>query len=518
MQLTVSNCFLMLLGLCWLHPAYAMESSGNSSSPVIGAVVLNGVTVFSPEEQFSAYAQSLGQSRSSILDRQLIARVKTLYERTGYFEPLVTINRAASVTNQGLQVLHLDVLEARVAAVRIENLTEYERIGSAAVIRQFQSESGPLSHAMLAALEELLEAELDVELRLLTRPARTAGRYDLILVPEPTLSGELIYSTEGSPELGRQMFGVGLNFEHPFAGLRDFYLTGLHTIETDGYGNFGGGLAFVAGNSGSLELDANVSRVIEINRAEGLPRYRKRWMRLQYVHTLEESDLTETTFTMGITARNYSREEFGLDTLDEQLRLIGLAGRRFWAEGELAQRLKLGLRFGVDALGARRHDLLADADGSDDVDITFGLATADYTLWRSLPLGFSMKVDLGGQYSADELPFSQRFFMGGGDFFSAYESGEFSGDSGIGTRLELRRGYDTNLISGGRLVPYGYYGISTAYEHESESSESAAGAGLGLRVIANDFDAFIEFGKPLTAESEYREKKWRASSRISYYF
>ena len=511
MQIIVFYCFPLLLALATVWSSTAAADDAQSTA-VIAAVILEDVTAFSSESLLPAYAESLGRLRTPTEERALRDRVVSLYSDAGFLPPAVLLQLEEE---KAANIVRLKVIESAITQVHPLGFSPAQ---TSSIQRQIQV----LQTLQPVAFEDIENFRADVEVTLnirldtdLVPLANRPSEYRLEFKARPSVSGELIYTAEGSQSLGRHMAGATLTVSNPVQGVSELYLTALHTIETDGYGNFGAGSTVPLSDAHRLQLDfSNARAVPQYAFASKGTRYRRHWSRLQYVHDFRSNREEEIDLYFALSMRNYEREEFGLVSLDEQLRLVDFGMRAITGSATLAFRTDVNVRVGLNELGARRRDIFSD----EAQDLSFRLLGIDYTIWQSLPVGFSVKLDFSGQYSPQQLPYSQRFSMGGGTFFYAYEAGEFSGDSGLGSRVEFRRSIDTEVAGLSRLVPYVYYGIASAYENLSESSQSAAGAGAGLRLSTNSFSAFLEVAQPLTQSSEYKGTDARATGRITYTF
>ncbi|MBY0354143.1 MAG: BamA/TamA family outer membrane protein [Rickettsiales bacterium] len=105
--------------------------------------------------------------------------------------------------------------------------------------------------------------------------------------------------------------------------------------------------------------------------------------------------------------------------------------------------------------------------------------------------------------TADRLPASEEFGIGGPSFGRAYDLSEIMGDEGVAGSLEVRyqaipewRGLQT--------VPYIYYDLGKVWNNDTDGeSFSAASAGLGVR-FAHELGINAQLGLafPLTREPE----------------
>ena len=154
---------------------------------------------------------------------------------------------------------------------------------------------------------------------------------------------------------------------------------------------------------------------------------------------------------------------------------------------------------GIDALNASET---GDANMSEaDADPQFFKATMEATRTQALPDIYELYVAATGQRSADNLPSSELFGVGGASYGSAYDSSEITGKDGMAGRLELRA--NTIVPDVQRLQPYTFYDIGKIWDPQStESSDrilSIADVGVGLRLLVNpNLSGSFEYAKPLT--------------------
>lgn len=497
------NCFFFLLVLFTAHSVSAAEQT-------TGAVVFEGVSTFSSAQLFPIYADRLGKAPSTKNRNLLRQRTRDYYASQGYLEPKVVV----SVDSETTQIIIVRVEEPKVDDIRIAGGTPKQRASLRERTTPLRSRV-PVSKLDIDRFVRALERAERVGLK--SRITMVSpGRYRLALTIAPRIEGEITYSAEGSDRLGRNLVGGTVSVYGPGAGLGRIYISGIHTVDSAGYRNIGIGASMPLTDRDHLYADISSSRAVPQDVSTSPSKvYRRLWSRLRLRHELINSETLALALDGSLTLRDYTRER-GSDTeVDEQLRMADIGAVAYIYNKAGTSRISVNGNAGLDAAGAKRSGSRAN----ESIDLAFQLVDARYTFWCSLPADLSMKLDVGGQYSGDNLPYSQRFSVGGSRFARAYESGEFSGDSGIGTKLEFRRGFDSDFgITGARWIPYIYYGIAKAYENEAHDSLSAAASGLGLRLQTKNVSAYIEFGKPLTADSEYKNSNTRLTGRVTAYF
>ncbi|MGO1502298.1 MAG: ShlB/FhaC/HecB family hemolysin secretion/activation protein [Marinobacter sp.] len=503
-RINVMNCFILLLTLTL--PAVC------SSAPerAIGAVVFEGVSAFGAKQLLSLYASSLGKASDTAQKTRLRTRTRDYYINQGYLPPGVSI--ATLPNNKNILVVHVE--EPRIDDIQITGGSAKERASIRERLEPLRERS-PISKTDVERFSRALELAVGVGLKA-SLEETSPGRHQLIFTIAPQVRGELTYSAEGGQRLGQHMVGASVSVYGPGAGLREVYVSGIHTIESAGYRSIGTGLSLYMSDRNTFYADISSSRAVPQDDAVSPSKvYRRLWSRLKWRHDLLDSGTFSLAVDGSVTLRDYTRDRSDETEIDEQLRMASAGALAYVKGKDSTSRFDFSGRTGIDAMGARRSGTRAN----DTIDLAFQLVGARYTLWHWLPADFSLKLDIAGQYSGDNLPYSQRFSLGGSRYARAYEPGEFSGDSGIGTKLELRRGFNSNtVVPEARWVPYIYYGIARARENQTDDSASAAASGVGLRMLTRTVSGYIELGKPLTAESEYRHKSPRLTGRLTAYF
>lgn len=500
----VMNCFLVLIALTFSSICSA------ASERAIGAVVFEGVSVFGAGQLLPLYADSLGKPSDSKQQSQLAARTRDYYVRQGYLPPAVNV--AVHPGNDNILVVHVE--EPQIDYIQVTGGVSRER----AAVRERTgplAERSPVSTQDIERFSRALELAAGVGLK--TNTEETApGRHRIIFTIAPRVRGELTYSAEGSQRLGQHMVGGSVSVYGPGAGIREIYVSGIHTIESAGYRNLGTGISFPTSDRDTFYFDISSARAVPQD--DGLSPskvYRRLWSRLKWRHDLIDTGTFTLAIDGSVSLRDYTRERGDETEIDERLRMASAGATAYLKGTDNTSRFSLSGLSGFDALGAQRNGTRSN----DAINLAFQVVDARYTLWQDLPADFSLKLDVAGQYSGDNLPYSQRFSAGGSRFVRAYEPGEFSGDTGIGSKLELRRGFNSDRwLAGARWVPYAYYGIASTHENETSENSSSAATGAGLRMFTRNVTTYIELGKPLTAESEYKSKSPRLTGRLTAYF
>lgn len=168
-----------------------------------------------------------------------------------------------------------------------------------------------------------------------------------------------------------------------------------------------------------------------------------------------------------------------------------------------SSRLAFGIAQAVPVLDATESG--RDTTSRADSNPYFTKATVDIVHARPLYEGVELRLSATGQLARAPLPASEEFSAGGDSYGRAYNSGEISGEDGVGLSAELNYDPGWRLSPFRYLQPYGFYDYSKAWDRRSSSStgsqKSISSAGLGVRAgLPFGITLRLEFAYPLTSE------------------
>lgn len=212
------------------------------------------------------------------------------------------------------------------------------------------------------------------------------------------------------------------------------------------------------------------------------------------------------SLTAGFGISNIVEESiFGVSYRD-RLRVASLtADYRLRDDWQGTTYATLGLRKGLGIDGAsHRHDpLLSRFDGSGDFYVMHGALTR----YQGLGGNWSLKLASSGQLSSEALLISQQFYLGGGAFGRAFQSGWLAGDNGIAGSAELRYDYRPGLSFLKNIQFFGFVegGAVRSYAAPKDIVQSLSAVGGGVRLQLNDsVEAGITVAAPLSYHSPSR--------------
>lgn len=210
-----------------------------------------------------------------------------------------------------------------------------------------------------------------------------------------------------------------------------------------------------------------------------------------------------------------------LDALDGEVRLegdarlsrdrlrvarLGLDWARydgwFGAERPGITTLSLRLSQGIGGLGATPSGSAEQSRQGARTDFTrlaFDLSRTQalFEPWQGASL--ALRGTIAGQWSADVLPQSEKFYAGGSRLGRGFFSGEITGDSALGLSAELQLSFPVETSLSGqalRLDPmlYAFADLARTFENrDSDPDRPVASLGLGARVgIAETAELQVE--------------------------
>ncbi len=482
-----------------------------SETPALASVAIDGSTVYSPAEFFVTYRDRLGQPATQALAREIAAAISELYRIDGYARPELRLDQALI----GDGVMHINVFEPRVTRVTIEGSPGRYR-GQIEALGARLRDSPPLRRDAIALALAELRRMPGLSVTASTRRDETAlNAYELVLQAEfASLTGQARINNRGTEQAG-PIFVAGQLEANDLLGWSEEL--GLVVAAASDPGEYLSEALYLdrplgaAGTRGMAMLFRSQSSPNEepVNLDDEYSRERvsiRITRPLTPVHTL----------TAVFDADNLSVDRDGAEIRDERLRVLEAGLRSGWRAGVATQISSVAeLRKGLDVLGAglRADDLAEDPRSSD-----FLLAQFQATGFTRLNESWTVRTDAFAQYSADVLPDSERFKIGGERLGRGFEVAEIAGDHGLGAKLLLRRDLAAAETPLGRPSLYGYYDIGAAWKKNLPGRESAATVGAGVALQGNRLSGYAELARPLTHADAEGERSTSLFAELSYRF
>ena len=145
---------------------------------------------------------------------------------------------------------------------------------------------------------------------------------------------------------------------------------------------------------------------------------------------------------------------------------------------------------GLPGLGASSNDAFLVPRPNSRVDFT--KLTGELTRVQNIAtfgnVGTALKLSIGGQYTGDILPPSEKFYLGGNRFGRGFFYGQITGDRAIGSTVELQ--FNTGFTDVPILAPdhrldvqfYGFWDTGFSYNlAPGDFNQNIKSIGLGAR-------------------------------------
>lgn len=210
----------------------------------------------------------------------------------------------------------------------------------------------------------------------------------------------------------------------------------------------------------------------------------------------------------GFTFRNAEVDLLGQPFNQDRLRL--LRANMNYSNGSVlggSTRIILGATQSMQIFSST--DPATDTTSRGDADMSFAKLNLDVVYARPVFAGITAQVSMTAQYATRPTPASEEFSLGGDGFGRAYNSGELSGEDGVGFSAEFSRSLGIRHPNLRYLNAYGFYDIGKVWDRASASSlgpaDSLASAGGGLRAgLPFGLTLRLEYDYPLTREPSHQ--------------
>ena len=426
-----------------VQPPPAPPSAGTVEAPEGGPVKVDelrvqGVTVYDEQALKALYSDAVGPQVPRARLDEIVRGLQTKYRDDGY---ILTVVHGQFEKSGSHIVFVIQAVEGYISDVKLDG-----DIGFAAdiVYRMLNklTDKRPVTNADLERALLLANDVPGVTVKAVLRRGDQPGAIELIAqLSRQKINGFMTYDNRGSHEAGpsemllsgstNSFTSVGekleallfttFNREQIFGqvnGVAFLLPNGLHLHVYFGDGNNQpGGILATTGYNGDLGIGGG-----ELS----YPVFRSRRFNLSVLTDVDTYN------------SNISLSSFGNSTLSASHLLI-------WRGGYSAdlQDALLGDFPGATSLGVKvSHGLVGTSDTRADNDVHFtkvsGSLTRVQNLWTIADVGTALKLSVGGQYSNDILPTSEKFYLGGAQFGRGFFNGEVTGDRALGATVELQ--------------------------------------------------------------------------------
>ena len=170
----------------------------------------------------------------------------------------------------------------------------------------------------------------------------------------------------------------------------------------------------------------------------------------------------------------------------------------------------LGIRQGLHILNASENNdpNKSRVEGKSNATVVKGRASRH----QPLKLNFSLVVSAQGQYAFDTLLSDEQFSVGGEQYGRGFDPSDRKGDHGLGFTSELRYSRPARLGPLRGYQAYGFYDLGVVWQRASREAreqrrDQLASVGIGVRTqLLDNFFADLELAKPVVSEPATMEK------------
>jgi hemolysin activation/secretion protein len=483
-------------------------------------VIVDGVTVYTPEQLRPAYAAFLERTISVDDLSQIEQAITTKYRSDGYI-----LARAVIPTGQALDptaaILHVRVYEGYIDKVLLT--PEYQAGERGRLVKTIldkiaggcRSGDRPADGKPCALHRDTLERYLllandlpGVTASAVIEPSPdTSGAADLfVTITQKSYDASARVDNRSSPYIGPttgQLAGSLNNLTDRYerstirvvgaAPLSELWLINVNEeipLNSEGLRLAVGGTHSRSHPGDALRSSNLVSYGDSASLALAYP-----WLRTRAENLMFRGDFT---------VRNALTYESDAETFDDHTRVL-TAGATY----DLADRW-LGVNFvdaavgqGVDILGATKRN--APRTSHTGADPNFTKFTGELSRLQQIADQWNLLIAATGQYATSKLLASEQFAFGGERYGRGFDPSEILGDRGIAGKVELQ--YTPSrlpaILGIGDILRtvqfYGFYDIGRVWSLDVGAADPiAASAGAGVRFLVTDYvSGYVELAAPL---------------------
>jgi hemolysin activation/secretion protein len=475
---------------------------------LLTGTVITGSTAYTPEALFPLYRESLGHEIDAATMRVIVTNIESKYLHDGYFRPLLVIREDLLA----LGILRVDVYEARVTDLRVNgdagpHQSRVSRLtGELLAQPLLRQQTIPQALKALRALPGLtVDASTHADLSV------SNGVVLSLQLRYRPISARIEWTNWGTSQLGPDFLSTTLTANGLFGGREQLSVL---LVTATNFGNYHG-----AGASFATELNQGGTTVSVTGfHSASQPSFSSEPIDLAYPHDVGGLRLTQPLLDrdrqslrayLGVDYNDSLIQYQGVDLQSDRLRVAFLGAQ---VEGRLAQvpyGAALGIRRGINGLGSG----IVAIDGS-TLATNYTVATGETAILVPLNGVLTTRLSLLGQWSADVLPYEERFKIGSDALARAFKTAEFAGDSGVGMKAELRARIGGIPARFGAPSAFTYADYGQVWQRDLSIEQHAATAGFGFRWEADYVAGSLELAKPV-AVSPYAPHGWSVLGDLS---
>jgi len=464
----------------------------------VDAVRVEGVTVYPPEAIAPLYADVVGATVPRTRLDTVVEDLQTKYRADGF---ILTVVRSEIQSVNGRTVFVLRAIEGYISEVKLdgdigpagtlvyeflEHLTSIRPVNNADLERYLllsQDIPGVSVRAVLRRTAEPGAVELVAQLS--RKPFSALAQYDNLGSNEAGPSEMLLRgATNSFTRFGEQfeaIFYNTFNREQLFGQLNASAFLGAEGLRLAGYWGRGNSLP-----GGALAGTGFVGNYTIAGLDLAYPVIRSRRLNLT-------PDIAFDYYDSSVDVNGFSGQPTQFNS--GHLRMLRAGGALDFQDAAVADLPAANLALlkvsqGLPGLGASSNNEALPPRLGNRTDFTklAGELTRVQNLVTFGNVGTALKLTLGGQYTGDILPPSEKFFCCGLRWSRGYFYGQVTGDRGIGTgaELQLNTGFtDVPILAPDHRLDvqfYGFYDFGRFYNlAPGEFNQTVDSVGIGAR-------------------------------------
>ncbi|MCX5704807.1 MAG: hypothetical protein NTZ92_01920 [Candidatus Omnitrophica bacterium] len=482
------------------RPAQAVVEEKTEGGVKVVKFVLNGVTIFTPEDFLPILAQYKDKRLGLKEFNELASAIQKFYRSKGYITTYVYVPVQKIIDN----TIEIRVVEGCIGTINIEGGKYFDKEYVRWKLHIREGDTVLYKDLMKSVRRLNTNPDRTVKAVLLTGERKDTTDVVLKVTDENPQHFFLDYNTYGTKYTGKQRFGVGYSNNNLF-GVDDIFTVRFQKSNEKL-------------NGGSLDYNVPVNYLG--TRIGGYGSY----VKTDLVREFEVLDANGWAWVAGtyvvhpfINSENIrGNGGFGLDIKHSKNYLLGTTTS---SDNVSVAKLNFSLD-GSDAWGATYANFETDfgipdfagALGKDDPDASRLGSGGEFTKYvlsvgrrLNLPLSSFLLVSARGQYSGDKLVAGEQYYIGGAQTVRGYPELEFMGDCGYNVNIEWRTPVylipkNNKLRDKIQFVWFWDYGQGwlrspLVGEH---GSDTLMGAGWGIRFQPwKDFYLKADWGFPL---------------------
>jgi len=478
-------------------PAAPIEGAQVEGTFVLGAVNIEGATVFSPSELAASFEPYLAMRVGQAELNKIVADITDRYRRAGYLLSYAVLPEQSVESG----IVSIRVIEGLISSVRVVGDA---RLASAVrpVAERLMSDR-PLRAASLERSLAIIRDLPGVTVKdaTLARSEADPARNELTVTIRGRRIRGVAYTDNRGTVAGARMRGYSSISYASLLVPGDEAQLDLFSIPSDDFRyNYAQVKASIPLNADGLRLAVSASRGHQLDRLAGPDQHGSvRQLIGEILYPFISSRTQEVTGHFSITDWKSRERRGGVTFQGDRLQVV-----RAWLEIAHVGKDRLDARLGISrglGLGSvtRPGDPLASRPFGSP---TFTKLNADIQYVTPVKDRFFLRFDGSAQFSTKSLLIAEEFALGGSRIGRAYDFNEATGDDGVGAMAELN--YRISDMKSGLVKSvdlFGYADGGGAFRKRSSPGLARerwlASVGGGMRFSALGMSWSGELGLPL---------------------